>query len=234
MKELLVKVENGVKSLEILQGAAKVIPEPLNVDVAGTITAPANYLEKRIDVILVCAAHVLVNQNEGTICLVVDEKNKYKDTIKGSLTLNPDFEKFGINKGVQRDTFDLADFIKMNRFFFVDKNVALKLISELKNFKAKVNKQIENSTNDRGNSRFLQDQIVESNIPESFDLSIPIFKGEERQVFKVEININSSNFSCTLISPDVKDLINEFKADLVNKQVDRIQVLCPELLIVNV
>ena len=234
MQELNVHVENGVKTVEVLTGLAQKRSEPLKVQVNGLINAPFSYLEKRKDVIEHEKCHLIVDHSEGKLTLVLDEKNNYKDTITGELKLNPDFVKFGINDGTQRDTFELADFIKMNRFFFSDKNVALKLVSDLKNFKAKVNKQIEQSTNDRGNTRLLQDQVVESNIPESFDITIPVFKGQPVKTFKIEINIQPQSFACALISPDVKDLINEIKSKLISGQIDKIKKLTPDIAILEV
>jgi len=122
----------------------------------------------------------------------------------------------------------------MNRFFFSDKNTAMKLVSDLKNFKAKVDKEIEMSDNDRGNTRLLQSQVVDSNIPEAFDIVIPIFKGQPEQKFRVEINIDARNFECSLISPDANDLINEVKSKLIGEQVSEIRELVPELAILNV
>jgi len=234
MKDLNITVTDGVKTIEVLQGEAQKRTEPTNVNVAGLISAPKQYLKQRKDFIEVEKCHLIVDKSAGSLKLVVDEKSKYVDAISGALKINPDFENFGINEGVQRDTFKLANFIKMNRFFFSDKNVAIKLVSELKNFKAKVNKQVEASENDRGNARFLLDQVVESNIPVGFDIDIAIFKGQPKKTFKVEININSQNFECTLISPDAKDLVNELKEKLINDELKVIESLLPGLVILEV
>ncbi|WP_440881431.1 hypothetical protein [Tenacibaculum sp. C7A-26P2] len=234
MKEVNVHIKEGTETLEILQGDALPRLEPEKVQIAGLINAPYEYLTKRIDVVEQKKCHVIVNHSSGALNLVVDEKNAYQDVITGELKPNPDFINFGINDGSTRDTFELADFIKMNRFFFSDKNTAMKLVSELKNFKAKVNKQIEASDNDRGNTRLLKDQVVQSNIPESFDITVPIFKGQPAQTFKVEININGNSFACALISPDAKDLINEVKSQLLNEQIDKIREIAPDIAILEV
>ncbi|CAA0253788.1 hypothetical protein V2605_03595 [Tenacibaculum maritimum] len=233
-KEVNIHVQDDAQSLEVLHGEAMPRREPEKVIVKGLINAPYEYLLKRNDVIEHKKSHLIVNESSGIITLVIDEKAPYQDTISGSLKLNPDFEKFGINTGKTRDTFELADFIKMNRFFFSDKNVAMKLVSYLKNFKAKVNKQIEQSNNDRGNVRLLQNQVVESNIPEAFDVVLPIFKGQTEQKFRVEINIDARNFECSLISPDANDLINEVRSKLLGEQVDKIKTLIPDLAILDI
>jgi len=234
MKELNVTVENGVKTIEVLQGTALLRKEPLQVQVRGLITAPLAYIEKRVESIEQLDCHLLVDKSEGSLRLVVNEKNAYYDAIRGDLTLNPDYVNFGINTGESRDTFALADFIKMNRFFFSDKNVAMKLVSELKNFKAKVDKEIELSDNDRGNKRTILNQVVDSNIPESFSITIPIFKGQEAETIELEINIDARDFSCTLISPEANDIIMEVRETLLNEQVDKIKELANKLVIFEV
>lgn len=231
-KYINVNVSENAQVVEILQGEALPRKEPRRVIVRGLINAPFEFLLKRNP--NPENTHLIVDLSEGKLELVVDEKNYYSDIITGKLELNPDFEKFEINTGLSRDTFELSDFIKMNRFFFADKNVSMKLVSDLKNFKAKVNKQIEQSNNDRGNTRFLHDQVVDSNIPEAFDLVIPIFKGQPAQKFRVEINIDARSFECTLISPDANDLINEVKEKLINEQVEKVKDLSPNLAILEV
>lgn len=227
-------VKEGTETIEILQGKAQERLSPKTIHISGLITAPFDYLEKRINCIEQEKCNLIVNESDGYITLNIDEKNPYTDSITGRLKLNPDFKSFGINDGTQRDTFKLADFIRMNRFFFSDKVVAMKLISDLKNFKAKVNNKIEQSDNNRGNVRLLKDQVVQSNIPESFDITIPIFSGHDTQSFTVEINIDSQDFNCTLISPDAKDIIRDAKSRILFEQVDKIKQIAPKLAILQV
>jgi hypothetical protein len=233
MEKLNVSVNGETKVLEVLQGEALPRKEPQRVVVKGLVNAPFEFLLKRTPDPK--TSHLIVDVAKGKLELIVDEKSPYSDIISGELELNPDYEKFGINQSCKTyDTFELADFIKLNRYFFSDKDVAMKLVSVLKNFKAKVDKQIEQSSNDRGNTRLLHNQVVESNIPEAFDIVVPIFKGQAEQKFRVEINIDARNFACTLISPDANDLINEMRAKVVNEQVEKIKELVPELAILEV
>lgn len=233
MEKVNINLEKGVKKIEVFEGQSLEIKPPLKVEVKGLIDSPFKYLEKRISELSPKKCMVIADVSNQTIKLIVDEKEHYNDTITGVLKINPEFEKFGINSGTVRDTFELADFIKMNRFYFKNKSVAMKLVSELKNFKAKVDNQIELSNNDRGNTRFLKNQVVESNIPEGFDLSIPIFKGASNEVFQVEININASDFGCTLISPVANDIIKELSEKQITEQLSKIEQLSPDLVIIH-
>ena len=179
-KEINVSVENGIKELVIRNGEAEPIHMGRDVNVTNvTIFALMEFLSKddiNLDIIL---DSVLIFSYDnlamrivyGLTCL-----HPYK--LNGSILLNPDLVAFEINKGKKYSTFQLADFIKMNRHLFESKSVAMELVSTLKNIKASVNRAIEANKDDRGNKRALIDQVVQSNIPESFNIELPIFKGQ--------------------------------------------------------
>lgn len=228
-----ISLEGNTKVLEILTGKAveRHAPSPLIVE--GTIDAPYRFLKSRIDVIEIKESHLLVSDNRITLC--INEKSIAGFTeITGRLVVNPDFLSFGINEDKKRDTFELADFIKMNRHFFNDRSTAMKLVNDLKNFKAEISKQVEKSNNDRGNTRFLKDQVVESNIPEIFSLNMPIFKGDAPVLFEVEVMIDPQSFECRLISPYVRELIAEEGGARIDYVVTQIETLVPELAIMSV
>jgi len=234
MEKLEFTVKEGTETIEVLIGAAQKRPEPVKVVIDGLINAPYAYLEKRHDILEDCKCHLIVNESEGFLKLVLDEKSTYQDVISGALKENPDYTKFGINTGFQRTCFELAHFIKMHRFFFANKDVAMQLVSKLKNLKANIKKEIEASDDNRGNTRMLHDQVLDSNIPDSFDICVPLFKGQKPQTIKVEINIQSDNLACSLISPDAQDLINEVKKEMIDKQLELIKALVPGLAILEV
>lgn len=232
-----IKVENGVKTLELLTGRALEIMPPVKVAVLGLLDTPYKYLVKRVSEINSKSCHIWIDRHGRTINLVIDEHNEYQDQVSGGLSLNPEFLAFDINTGESRTTFELSDFIKMNRSFFDSKQDAIKLVSELRNFKAKVDKELELSDDNRGNKRLKMIQAVESNIPESFKLCMPIFKGQEKQTFEVEVNISSdsmNSFGCVLVSPEIKDFIVETRDELIDAQVKLIEAVAPELLIIEV
>ena len=152
-------------------------------------------------------SHIIVNRDQMSIRLVTDERNHFCTRIFGQLTYHPDFLKFGINQGEYMTPRDMAHLIKMNRSCFENHDVAMKLVKDLTEFKAKVNSQIENSDNNRGDKRLLLEQTVTSNLPESFKLCIPVFKGMKKETFEVEVYIRSEDMTCTLVSPGANDFI---------------------------
>lgn len=234
MKNELNLVNFTGNEIIIREGEASAPIEPIKLDIKGTINSPFNWLEKKISALKVIDSNILVNKNAGTITLTVSEKSPVFDTVKGSLELHPDFVKFGINSGNQIGAHELAEKIKMWRSCFLDKETAMKLVKNLRNFQAKVNKELEAFKDDRANYALKRSQIVETNLPESFILVVPIFKGQERQNIEVEINIDADKLTCSLISPAANDYIATFKEVIINEQIEKIKLLVPDLVIIEV
>lgn len=245
MDKLEVKVSSENPELIIRQGEA---PENFKVRkgiiIGGTIDLPLAHLSKTSVTQLneedgffvkpgedqsVYESYLTIDRDKMTIELVENAGKEYESKYSGSLKLHPDFNKFGVNTDATWTTIELANLIKMNRSFLESKTVAMKLVSELRDFEAKVDKEVENKISDRGDRRILKAQTVTSNIPAGFKLKVPIFKGQPEVTFEVEIGIDPYDLSCRLISPEVNDIINETKNTVIDAQKEAIQNLHPEL-----
>lgn len=228
--KLNITVENGVKELVILEGKAEAVYHRKGIEViAGSINSAFEYLSKKV------VKPEIIEHSKLEFCydklyikLLYDARERNPDVIEGNLKLHPDLEKFNINSGKSYKTFELADFIKMNRHYFENKEYAMKLVSELRNFEGKVNKELESKDDNRGNKRVLINQIVESNIPNGFFLELPVFIGQEKKRLEVEIDINGS-FDCSLVSPDLKEFIDLESKSILDEQLTKIKELHPEL-----
>lgn len=225
----------GVGEIVIREGKAVEIHEPVKVVISGTLDAAARWLETRMPLEMVNekACHILVDREKLSISLQCNENNHYGSLISGKLIVSPEYEKFGINSGEYMTNFEMAELIKMNRSYFENRQVAMKLVTELQNFKAKVEKELENSNNNRGDRRILINQAVQSNLPEAFTLIIPLFKGTSKQTIQVEVYINPSDFSCTLVSPEANDLLEEMRDKEIDLVLGRIQKVCPHIVIIE-
>lgn len=223
----------GVGEIVIREGKAVELKEPVKVKIQGTIDVAARWLETRFDCIKEKTCHVIVNREQLTIALQCNENNHYGTLVVGSLTLSPEYKRFGINEGEYITNFEMAELIKMNRSFFENKSVAMKLVTDLQNFKAKVDKEIEQSNNNRGDRRILINQAVEHNLPEAFTLILPIFKGTAKQTIAVEVYVNPSDFSCTLVSPEANDLVEEMRDREIDAVLERIKERCPDIVIIE-
>lgn len=237
MKTELNLVEFKGNELIIREGKATEPFNPVPQIINGNIDSPLRWIEKSKDLIPVVSgcllARILVNKETGTINLTIDPKAQDYDCIKGELELHPDLVKFGINSGEQQTSHDLAEKIKMWRSCFKSKDVAMKLVKDLRSFNAKVSKELEAHKDDRANYSLKKSQIVESNLPENFTLFVPIFKGEPKQSIEVEINIDADKLTCSLISPEANDYIAEFREKIIDEQIEKIRAIVPDIVIIE-
>lgn len=225
-------IEDG-KDIVFRFGDALPLQEPKYVSIHGTIDAPARWVEKRKDDIVSADAHVLVDRDRMTITLNTDENSAYMDQIVGTLTLSTEMQEFGINTGEYMSCFDMADRIKQLRSYFETQQDAMKLVTELRNFKAKIDKELEVSDDKRGNQKILRAQTVESNLPKSFNVNMPIFKGTEKRTFEVEVEINPNDLSCTLVSPDAHDIVVQERDSQMDGVLVRIAEAAPNIVIIE-
>lgn len=224
--------EEGQETI-IRFGDALPLKEPKAVSISGTIDTPARWVEKRKDDIVSADAHVLVDRDHMSITLKTDENSAYSDQIVGVLTLSSEMQEFGINTGESMSCFDMADRIKQLRSYFDTIQTAMKLTTELRNFKAKVDKELELSDDKRGNQRILRAQTVESNLPESFKIQLPIFKGMPKVTIEVEVEINPNDLSCTLVSPEAHDIVVRERDVHMDAVIDRIKDAAPAIVIIE-
>jgi hypothetical protein len=220
----------GMCEITLLEGKAEPVYHAKAIEVkSGSINSALEYLSKNVvDAETIEHSKLEFCYDGLYINLLYDARQRNPDVIQGKLKLHPDLEKFNINSSKSYSTFELSDFIKMNRHYFENKEYAMKLVAELRKFEGKVNSELEAKDDNRGNKKVLINQVVESNIPSSFYLELPVFVGQEKERLEVEININSS-FECFLISPDLKLFIDLKSKEILDVQLDKIKALHPEL-----
>lgn len=190
-------------------------------------------MEKRKDYIKQADAHIIVDRDHMSITLNIDENSAYSDQITGTLTLSSEMQEFGINTGEYMSCFDMSDRIKQLRSYFETQQEAMKLVSELRNFKAKIDKELELSDDKRGNQRILKSQFVESNLPKDFKIQLPIFKGMNKETIQVEVEINPNDLSCTLVSPEAHDIVVQQRDMHMDAVIDRIKDASPTIVIIE-
>lgn len=226
-----ITVENGVKELVIREGEAAKIHVPTGIILKDlTIDAVAEYLSKDgIQAEQIKNSFVVFSYEEKFIQLKFASRIENPDEIAGKVSLHPDLKKFEINEGKRYTAFKLADFIRMNRHFFETKDQAIKLENILRNFTAEVDRKIEASDDKRANVKASIIQQVKTNIPENFTLLLPVFVGSNHVAVRVEIDIDSTDISCSLMSPDLKELIDVETKAIIDNQLGKIKKLFPQL-----
>ena len=234
MENIHLKVETPTGEVVIRQGQALPAVEPRPVVITGTLETPLKYLEKRVGLIEQPKCNITVDREQMLIVLVVGEHNHYCDTISGKLTLHPDFVRFGINSGKYRTTLEMAEFIKMNRAHFENRQTAMELAHRLYAFKAKIEKEVEKIHNPvKGDRRNLTALTITGNAPQSFNVFIPLFKGTAKRCIEVEVYFNPDDLTCTLVSPAANEMAEDFKNAAIDDVVGQIRELAPDIVIVE-
>ena len=212
------------------------IKEPERVMIDGTIDAPYRWLEKRIDLINQKSSNIIVNRDKMGMILTINETNYYQDAITGVLQPSKEMVEFGINTDKKWEPIKLSQFLKMHRAFFTDKSQNMMLVSTLKNFKAKVNQDIERSKEENGSKVDNYSQVVDSNLPKSFKLNIPLFKGFACEEIEVEIyaDVDGRDVSLSLVSAGANEAIEEYKNKVIDEQLDAIRQIAPDIVIIEV
>ena len=236
-------IDTTTKEIVVSHKKALDEKEPLKIDITGNIDSPLRFLEKRYQpeigtlgsYVQACDSHLIIDREMMMISLEFSECDPlHSGQICGKLEEHPDFKKWGINMGEEWGHQDFAEFCKMNRSCFPDPHVAMKLFQELKNVRIKTDKEYENQSDNRGSvKQMIAQKIIASNIPEKFQISVPIFKGQPRQLIEVEIYVNPSTFAVTLVSPQANDIVNLVRDSIIDEQKHQIQGLAPDLVIIE-
>ncbi|MVM33630.1 hypothetical protein GO755_26565 [Spirosoma sp. HMF4905] len=231
--EFTVNLVSDENELTIRQGEALELREPVVTHRSGVLASPLLWLLKRITTIEQLKCLVTVDRNKLSIELDVHETDPYAPMITGKLEYHPMFITFGVNSGKYLTNYQMAQLFKMNRTAFENPSVAMQLVSDLQQFRAKVDKEIEKQNDNKGNVRELRAQLVTSNLPQAFNLVMPIFKGTKKEVFEVEVYINPDDFTCTLVSPVVNDLIEGMRDSEIDQVLKGIEEIAPDIVIIE-
>lgn len=227
--------------LVIREGAAvrELEPKaPIKTSLSGVIGAPLEYLTKRVETgqFTQERTHIIVNREKIKLSLVINEDDEYKrGQVDGVLAFHPKFIEFGINTGKVWTPTELGMFFKMNRAFFSDRQVNMKLVSELMNFTATVNNKIDRSVKENGDRTDNFAQVVNSNLPASFTLKLPIFKGKDAETLEVETfaQINGREVCFILLSPGANQTLEEVRDRAIDEQLDKIKSIAPNIAIIE-
>lgn len=226
-KVLKQAIKEGATTITILTGNA---PEPLKVnnrkpiDLKGTIDAPKRFIDVRD--FERKESHALVSLSRGEIILVVNEQSTDdKFTITGRVSVSKEFKELGINSDRYYEPENLAKMLKLKRSMFANKLDHATTIAGLRNIKAKVNQDIEKAKDDKGNLTDAMKQSVESNMPDSIIVKIPLIEGQESVKIELFIvmEVEGGKIICTLESIDGAEGIDEFREKAVLEQVEEIK-----------
>lgn len=111
----------------------------------------------------------------------------------------------------------------------------MELVTVLKNFKASIDSKVENSRQDNGSRTDNYSQVVNSNLPASFNLIVPIFKGRPAEEIEVEIiaDVDGRNIRLSLCSPGAEVIVEEERNKAIDEQLLLIRKLAPDIAIIE-
>ena len=219
--------------------AGKVLDQkaPESISVSGVLSTPLDWLEKRVDTIDQKKANILVEREKMTITLTINESDHYtKSTISGTAQLSEIFKKFGINDpNAGWQPAKLGQFLRLNRSAFEDKEQCMKLVSALKNFTAKAKSEIEKQRDPSGSRADVYRQTVESNLPKSFTVHIPIFAGPDKTSFNVEFDhyLTDGEVFLQLVSPGAQELMDDWRDKSIDEVLNAIREIAPDIAILE-
>lgn len=220
------EVKEGVQELVIREGDALPLFPTKQVEISGAIDAPSRFIAKRNTEFNPLKSHVLINRDNQSIELIINE-DSHTELIKvtGELKISKDFTKLGINSGKEYSPNELSQTLKMMRSFFTSLADWTNIVHTLKNLKAKVNKSIEDSSDDRGNKTVNFNQVVESNMPDSFELNLCLIKGEPNYTISIDVLLEAKNHDivCYLESIEAQDLMTEITNSRIDEEIIKIQ-----------
>lgn len=241
-ERMIINIPEGCNEFVLREGEAANQLEnlaPIKTNLSGVIGSPVEYITRRreqADQFNEYHANVVVDREEISIKLTFNEADPYNNgTVYGQLKPHPKFVEFGINSEKGWQPNKLGEFFKRNRAFFPNRDENMKLVSQLKNFTAKVESQIAQQKEQNGSFNDSYSGVVNSNLPEAFKLVIPIFKGTPAEEIEVEIyaDINGREVTLSLVSPAAYELLEQKRDEVIDAEITQIRVLCPNIVIIE-
>jgi hypothetical protein len=198
-------MENINLRLESIQGNEIIIREgealkpvpPKKIELTGDIKTVTEFIGKRKALAIAgisgaqyiepTRAVVEVDKIKRTITLSLDPENINGTVVTAKLEPNPDLEQFHINGKKQFSQRELINLLKFSRLYFEDFGKHGDLLKAYTAFTAKTYTDLANDSDSRGNKNFGFTKKVETGLPATFIMNMPVFKGQESRRFMVEI-----------------------------------------------
>ena len=190
--ELNLTVSNGTQEITIRHAKGLDAVEPLKVSLTGVITSPLDFVRTRKGTIDLNTAVVIVNKQQKFIKLECDPSDRYATVVVGKLEVSEGVNLFQINTSKTFTRDQLIQLIRFNRRFFANRDEQEKFLSAVSKFAVNANVQGKQESDTRGNRVAHLDKVVNTNVPETIALFMPLFQGENPVKFVVDVCIDVS------------------------------------------
>ncbi|MEC7753845.1 MAG: hypothetical protein VYB44_07430 [Bacteroidota bacterium] len=165
------------------------------------------------------------DSNNPKILIDFNPQDPYGATAEGRIIINPTFEKFQFNKRAAFDNQSFIAVIKENAHVFDSKEIAKNLIKSLQNFKAKIETEITDKDDRKGNTDMAiltRLKREESGIPDELKVTLPILKNGKpiNITTEVEIDIQGNTVLFGFFSLEVVQVRRETIDSAINYQIE--------------
>lgn len=219
--EIKVSVGESEQVLVIREGQALPLKEPLVINITGDIFSVKNFVEKRYLkadplptdtreklALLPCKVDynlqqfykdtpvITFDKKNLSISLQVNPQDFYGPSVTGKMEVSEDLKPWGINQNKMFSREQLVKLIRFSKRYFSDAIVHDDVLKAFQNLSLTGNTEIKAASDTRGNrdSQFKK-TINAQSVPTSFYLEMPIFEGQPKVKFLVEICMDSSESS---------------------------------------
>jgi hypothetical protein len=232
MENINLKVEQLTgNEIIIREGTALPQVAPKKIEISGDIKTVSTFVNGRkgvsdslagLQYINPGRAVVMVDKKGRSITLNVDPQDAFGTVVTAKMELNPDLIEFHINDKKTFKQKELVDLIKFSRLAFDDGEKHGMLLNAYRAFNAKAFIDMASDSDNRGNKSSSFNKKVETNLPVDFVLNIPIFKGQERLKFHVEICLEVTDGGCNFWfeSVELSELIDIESETILNKELE--------------
>lgn len=217
-----VNMEGEQKVLTIRRGVAPEPNDPEPVRISGHIDAPERYFKKRAGKTFPKEnAHLEVDTQNKKIHLYCDPSDILAPVITGRINRYEPLMNLRINDGeFSKDGLKLI--LKKHRFLFKKSSDCSELVNNLENLEMKIDRELENKDDSRGNRSLVVKQTVQAEIPETITLESQIFvEGDKHEIVcDVCYDVNSGgDLKFWLESDSLYEMVEEQTKQMISDTV---------------
>lgn len=225
MDELKVNVTTTGNEVVIRTGDALPPSPPKKISISGDINAVKSFLQKRTaefkglgpQFVNPETTIVIVDEEKMTVNLLLDPHDINGTEVLAQLLFSPDLEKFNINKNKKYTRAELTQLLKFSRRYFPNQEQYQKLLESYMKLNLTTTGSLKDEQDSRGNKDLQFKKEVSAQVPNSFIIELPIFKGKEPVRFMVDIclDVSEAQVHFWFESTELDDIINKQKKEII-------------------
>lgn len=177
--------------VHLLEGSSPKQVNEKSFEITGNIYAPSDFLVgQNIDT----KKTVLIFDGEQkSITASMNIGNDLYSTVQGKLSYSDVIIEFGINRDKRFSLAEFRNLVRLNGPWFNNQDAHANLLVKISDFSAKINAEFNNQKDTRGNSNVAVKKSVTSDVPFSFSLKAPVFKGDQNAIFNVDVCLEATD-----------------------------------------